>query len=97
MLLKDVSYAHQGCVYFDQKHSNIVKYNYNFFSILICFKTYFIPVIAKLNSVAITLVMVSYDASEIKMIFFCKKKSLAGPNFLYGGLYVFCYVIFFSI
>ncbi len=48
--MKEVSYAHQGCIYLIKKYSknsNIVKYYHNLketFSILMSFKMEFIPV-----------------------------------------------------
>jgi len=42
MFLKEVSYPDQGCIYF-------IKILYKLFTILMCIKMLFIPVMAKVN------------------------------------------------
>jgi len=56
MTLKEVSYAHQGCIDLIKKENNyLLKL---LFSILLCFKMSFIPVMTQVNfsSYCITLV-----------------------------------------
>ncbi len=80
MLLKEVSYTPQGCIYLIKKYSKkVILWNNitikNNFSIWIHFKMLFILVMVKLNIQQLLLQLsVSHDPSEIIHIVNVKKK-----------------------